>query len=86
MTRLVKLADDDLGEGILIDDDRQLVSQILVPSRYQTDHITDVTIMAAPTEVYTLQMQLIANQKYWMWPVTGTVLAFPDAAKSHQVN
>ena len=39
MTRLVKLADDALGEGILIDDDRQLVSQILVPSRYQTDHI-----------------------------------------------
>ncbi|APS27112.1 hypothetical protein FQP82_08015 [Weissella cibaria] len=86
MTRLVKLADDALGEGILIDDDRQLVSQILVPSRYQTDHITDVTIMATPTEVYSLQMQLIANQKYWMWPVTGAVLTFPDAAKSHQVN
>ena len=82
MERLLILANDDQGEGILIDDDRHLVSQILVPNRFS--HLTDITTVATPNDVYSTQMQLLANDKYWMWPIKGSVLTFPEVAKNHK--
>ena len=84
MERLLILANDDQGEGILIDGDRHLVSQILVPNRFDFSHLTDITTVATPNDVYSTQMQLLANDKYWMWPIKGSVLTFPEAAKNHK--
>ena len=84
MERLIILAIDDQGAGILIDDDRHLVSQILVPNRFDFSHLTDITTVATPNDVYSTQMLLLANDKYWMWPIKGSVLTFPEAAKNHK--
>ena len=86
MERLLILANDDQGEAILIDNDRHLVSQILVPNRFDFSHLTDITQVATPTDVYSAQMQLLANDKYWMWPVKGARLTFPAAADTHKAD
>jgi hypothetical protein len=84
MERLVLLRNEENGEGVLIDDDRHLVSQILVPNRHTFDHIDDITEVDSPTDVYSTQVNLIANKHYWMWPVRGEKLTFPTEAINHQ--
>jgi protein involved in ribonucleotide reduction len=81
--RLLMLQNEPQGEGILIDDAKQLVSQVLVPSRYDFSHITNIEYAAVPEDIYSAQINLMSLQHSWMWPVTGSVLAFPEASNAH---
>jgi protein involved in ribonucleotide reduction len=77
-TRLMVLDDTDNGEGVLIDDSRRLVSQIMVPNRYALPEDVTVTHVKDPNDMYSEQVKLISNEHYWMLPVTSQTLTFPE--------
>lgn len=85
MIRLICLQNDPLGEGILVDDTRHLVSQVIVPNQFDFSDITTIDYVDLPTNIYTAQMQLLSGEKYWLWPITDSKLKFPESAASHTV-
>ncbi|WP_338061920.1 class Ib ribonucleoside-diphosphate reductase assembly flavoprotein NrdI [Weissella diestrammenae] len=74
--RMLLFEQEQHGEAIVIDDDARYVSQILPADQHQFEHITNITTVTSPENIYTEQINLIANEHYWMCPIKKKSLTF----------
>jgi protein involved in ribonucleotide reduction len=78
--RMVLFDSEQHGEAILIDDARQIVSQILPADQHDFGDIKKIIKVNTPEQVYTAQINLLANEHFWMWPIQTQKLSFPENA------
>lgn len=84
MTTLYTAPSETTTYALLVDDQRALVSQVYdlqAPVSPKDTHKTVTDMMA----LHTKQTQLLANDNYWLWPITPTINSFPTETSYHKL-